>query len=81
MISNNIYLTLKMEIEKIKKKIFKYKKQELKNQKLKIKVYKKPLFKIIKESPIEKSISRITKIEIHLKILKYHLQIHFLFLQ
>ena len=36
MISNNIYLTLKMEIEKIKKKIFKYKKQELKNQKLQI---------------------------------------------
>ena len=32
-----------MEIEKIKKKIFKYKKQELKNQKLQIKVYKKSL--------------------------------------
>lgn len=70
MISNKIYLTLKMEIEKIKKKIFKYKKQELKNQKLKIKVYKKPLFKIIKESPIEKSISPISKIENSFKNIK-----------
>ena len=70
MISNNIYLTLKMEIEKIKKKIFKYKKQELKNQKLQIKVYKKSLQKIIKESPIEKSISPISKIENSFKNIK-----------
>ena len=70
MISNKIYLKLKMKIEKIKKKIFKYKKQELKNQKLKIKVYKKPLFKIIKESPIEKSISPITQIENSFKNIK-----------
>ena len=46
------------------------KNKELKNQKSKIKVYKKPLFKIIKESPIEKSISPISKIENSFKNIK-----------
>ena len=46
------------------------KNKELKNQKSKIKVYKKPLFKIIKERPIEKSISPISKIENSFKNIK-----------
>ena len=45
------------------------KNKELKNDKSKIKVYKKPIFKKIKESPIEKLISPIKQLENSIKII------------
>ena len=45
------------------------KNKELKNDKSKIKVYKKPIFKKIKESPIQKLISPIKQLENSIKII------------
>ena len=61
------------------------KNKELKNDKSKIKVYKKPIFKKIKESPIQKLISPIKQLENSIKIINLSSsnihKIHLYFLQ